>query len=76
MAIVMKIIIEQDDTGVGTRIVAEGPCTEFEARHAEFIHKTIIAALESRQGFKRNDSYVCEVKKIIKSTKEGNENVH
>ncbi|EOS93108.1 hypothetical protein LU631_07330 [Erwinia tracheiphila] len=76
MAIVMKIIVEQDDTGVGTRIMGEGSCTEAEAREAEFIHKAIITALESRKGFKRNDNDICEVKEIIKSTTEGNNNVH
>jgi len=40
------------------------------------IHKAIIAALESRKGFKRNDNDVCEMKEIIKSTTEGNKNVH
>ncbi|VFS44658.1 Uncharacterised protein [Enterobacter cancerogenus] len=76
MTIEMKINIEEDATGVGTRIMAEGPCTEGEARQAQFIHKTVIAALESRKGFKRNDSDVCEVKKISKPNSEGNKNVH
>ena len=76
MAIVMKIIIEQDEIGVGTRIMAEGACAQEEAGVAEFIHKSLIAALETRKGFKRNDNDICEVKEIIKSTTEGNKNVH
>lgn len=43
MAIVMQIIIEQDDTGVGTRIVAEGPCTEAEATmRSLFINQSLL----------------------------------
>ncbi len=76
MAIVMKVIIEQDDTGVSTLIIGEGACTQAEAREAEFIHKAIITALESRKGFKRNASDICVVKEIIKSTTEGKNNVH
>jgi len=75
VAITMQIVIEQDETGVGTRIMAEGPCTEAEARQAQFIHRTVIAALECRKGFKRNDSDVCEVKEIQPTDGE-NKNVH
>lgn len=76
MAIVMKIFIEQDATGVGTRIIAEGPCTPVESEQAEFIYKTVIAALESRNGFKRHEPDICKIKEITTPLKEGDENVH
>ncbi|EHM48885.1 hypothetical protein [Hafnia alvei] len=76
MAIVMKVFIEQDDTGIGTRIQASGPCTEQEAAHAAFIHQSILTALETMNGFKHIDTSICETKEIIKSTTEGNKNVH
>lgn len=76
MAIVMKIFIEQDATGVATRIESEGPCTRIESEQAEFIYKSVIAALESRNGFKRNEPDICQIKEINNSTTEGNENVH
>ncbi|RAP69489.1 hypothetical protein [Candidatus Erwinia dacicola] len=42
----MKVIIEQDDTGVSTRIMGEGVCTQAEAREAEFIHKAMVESVK------------------------------
>lgn len=75
MAIVMQITIQQDATGVSTNIKAGGPCTELEAVHAAFLHQTIIAALESKEGFKHNGPTVCETKEIQPIDRENN-NVH
>ncbi|MFK3910845.1 hypothetical protein ACI2JI_02010 [Enterobacter cancerogenus] len=76
MAIMMKIIIEQDEKGVGTRIEASGPCTELEAAQAAFIHQSIIAALETKKGFKHLDTTICETKEINQSVNGENKNVH
>ncbi|WP_163380405.1 hypothetical protein [Enterobacter hormaechei] len=76
MTITMQIIIEQDEKGVGTRIEASGPCTELEAAQAAFIHQSIIAALETKEGFKHLDTTICETKQINQSVKGENKNVH
>ncbi|OFC58155.1 hypothetical protein [Candidatus Erwinia dacicola] len=76
MAITMQIIIEQDEKGVGTRIEASGPCTELEAALAAFIHQSIIAALETKEGFKHLKTTVCETKEITQSINGENKNVH
>lgn len=75
MAIVMQITIEQGTTGVSTNIKAGGPCTEVEAAHAAFLHQSIIAALESKEGFKHDGPTVCETKKLQPTGGE-NKNVH
>jgi len=76
MAILMKVFIEQDETGVGTRIEASGPCTEQEAAYAAFLHQAIIAALETTEGFKHLDTSICETKEITQSSNGENKNVH
>lgn len=73
MPIEMKIIIKSDEKGVGTQIIAEGPCDELESAHAKFIYQTIISALETQKGFSRKEPDVCNVKNIIK---EESGNVH
>jgi len=75
MAVVMQIIIQQDANGVSTDIKAGGPCTEVEAAHAAFLHQSIIAALESKEGFKHDGPTVCETKKLQPTDGE-NKNVH
>lgn len=75
MAIVMKVLIEQDETGLGTRIEASGPCTELEAAQAAFIHQSIISALETKKGFKHIDTNICETKEINQLVNGENKNV-
>ncbi|KAF1366274.1 hypothetical protein FHR25_005274, partial [Yokenella regensburgei] len=55
---------------------ASGPCTELEAAQAAFIHKSIIAALETKKGFKRTSTSICETKEINHSVNGENNNVH
>lgn len=76
MTITMQIVIEQDETGVGTHIEASGPCTELEAAHVAFLHQAIIAALETTEGFKHLETSICETKEITQSSNGENKNVH
>ncbi|ATF92383.1 Uncharacterised protein [Cedecea neteri] len=75
MPIVMKVLIQQTNTGVSTHIEAAGPCTEAEGELATFIHKTLVAALESRKGYRSKEEDICEIKAINMLT-DGNKFTH
>lgn len=72
MAVILKVTIQQNETGVSTNICAEGPCTQGELEQAKYIYHTIIDALQKRPDYRNTGKDVCNVTNI----KKGNSNVH
>ncbi|MGK0686887.1 hypothetical protein ACSFC0_16150 [Serratia marcescens] len=72
MAVILKVTIQQTETGVSTNICAEGPCTPGESEQAKFIYQTVVDALQKRPGYRNTGNDVCNVTNINK----GNNNVH
>jgi hypothetical protein len=72
MAIILKVTIQENETGVSTNICAEGPCTPAESEQAKFIYNVIVDALKKRPGYKSTGIDVCKTIDINRS----NNNVH
>jgi len=72
MAVILKVTIQQTETGVSTNICAEGPCTPGESEQAKYIYHTIVEALQKRPGYRNTGTDVCTITNIKKE----NNNVH
>jgi hypothetical protein len=72
MAVILKITIQETETGVSTNICAEGACTPEESEQAKFIYQTVVDALQKRSEYRHTEKDVCNVTNINK----GNSNVH